>query len=374
MIGKGKVTGGSRRFLAASNKRLAITDSYLYEYKKNGNECQAVNITYGGYSYFFENTYFEGAGENFMAGGIPLPYNDDAWNPRDLYFNRCEFGGRWKWFTWHPDYAANGSYNVAAKNLFELKRGKRVLLNACVFHETGVDAQGGTALMLKSGNNGGNSNPVPNATADVQLLNCWIYDSQSSWAIAGNSSPAQGQCVPNDRHAIINMLCSQLNIPPNNSSYYLTAIQNGSSNIVIDRVTHVQTAAGAKLSGIMQISGAPCSNITWTNTILPTSTYGAAAQGAPGFGKAAMDYAWSGGYSFHHNVVGTPTQAGAFPTGNSMITGESVVGYVNYGGTTPADFALASSSPYYTASTFGGPIGCDMAALATAISGVVNRI
>ena len=83
----------------------------------------------------------------------------------------------------------------AAKNLFELKRGKRVLLNACVFHETGVDAQGGYALVLKSDNNGSNSNPVPNATADVQVLNCWIYDSQSSWAIQGNASPAQGQCV-----------------------------------------------------------------------------------------------------------------------------------------------------------------------------------
>ena len=94
----------------------------------SGNEGQAIEML-GGSNHLVENCYLEGATENIMIGGNP-GYGDPAKRPEDITIRYCVFTKPTWMYSKSPDW--NGTlYTV--KNLFEVKGGRRILVEACDF-------------------------------------------------------------------------------------------------------------------------------------------------------------------------------------------------------------------------------------------------
>jgi hypothetical protein len=359
---------GTRKWLQLTADRVAFTDSYFEGYRNVGFECQVVNANVGGSYHYYHNNFFEAQGENVMYGGGAIPFNTDSWNPTDIYFKQCHFRGRWEWFSWHPTY--DGVSN-SFKNLFEIKRGHRILADGCVFNRGGKGAQAGVCIVLKSDNNGPNA-PSQSATSDVQLIDCYGYDMQRPLGVLGNSSPAQGRTVPNDRHHIMNCMFERLDVPPNNGTGYLVEVGNGASNIDIDHCTFVANG-GVSVQGAFSFLGGSTYNLTFTDNIIPKGTYGISS-GTGQFLLSALNtkcpgFVWT--RNVHPGTWSTAEKsATGMPAGNFYPTSEGGVGYVNYTGYNLTDYALTGASLYKDTDLLGNPAGADVAKIATRITGV----
>ena len=366
------VTGARKGMYVAAVNRLSVTDCYFDNYRVNGFEGQAINILYGGSSFYIANNYLEGCGENFMMGGAQIPYETDSWNPRDLYFKNNHCRGKWEWFSWHPTYDGLGG---SFKNLFEIKRGHRILVHGCVFNRGGISGQAGIQIVFKSDNNNGNnlSTPTVSATSNVQMLHCVGYDMQRVLGVGGNSSPKGGITIPNDRHHITDNVFYTLNTSPNTGPGYLTEVGNGSSNVDITHNTFASNQ-GTISYGIMTFLGGTTYNLTYTDNIIPKGTYGVAS-GIGSFAKAAMD-AKASVYQWVRNVHAgswTTAERNAMPTGNYYPASESSIGFTAYPATSASSLALAAGSAYNDLDTSTSPAsdaGADVTAVAAAVSGV----
>lgn len=373
IIGEGSL--GTRRWGQLYGFRLSITDSYIAGYECQGNkgpEAQAVSILYGGSKYYIANTYMSAAGEHFMLGGAPIPYEDDRWNSSDVYIKQCHFRGLWKWFSWSGTSVYDG-YNVGFKNSFELKRGRRVLIDGCIFERGGAWGQAGMQIVFKSDQNNGGRGPIPtvSGTFDVQMIHCIGRDLQRAVAIGGNGSPNEGKTIPNDRHHIMDNLFYSMNIPPNSSSGYMFEIGNGASNCDFDHNTWCNNG-GTISNGLLSFLGGTTYNLNFTDNIIAKGTYGISSS-AGQFYKAALDAKCSG-YTWTRNVhPGTWTtneKNVLMPAGNYYPTSDAAVGYTQLLATTPADLTLAASSLYDTVDASGGPVGADIARIVARTAGV----
>lgn len=362
-IGKGKLNAGdlmnegSKVGIWASCKRLTIDDSYLYDYMSIGAECQALLIPYGGACYQARNSYLMAAGENFMMGGIKLPYEDDAYNPRDIYFKQCEFPGRWEWYAARPEYVGiapgKGTQPYGDKNRWECKRGHRILLDGCVAHESMVLGQLGHAFVFKSDNNNQNnlSTPSVSATTNVQMIHCWTYNTKGSVTVQGRSSPKLGMTIPNDRHHILENLFERINVQPNPGNVYIHSVENNSTNIIVNRNVWALNG-GATPQGACTVGKA--SNVQWMDNIIPQCTYGFFGT-TVGEGTPAFTTYWTG-YTFARNTLYAGSTSTLYPAGvgNQFPATEAAIGWSGTIGsmTQPSHFMLSPSSPYYAGGIF----------------------
>lgn len=359
-------TNGTRRGFYVTAKYFQITDSWIGGYTSAGFEGQGVNIPYGGKSYFFDNSFIQGRGECLLVGGVPLPFNDYAYNPTDIYERRCHFRAEWSWMPFHPSYDGITGF----KNLHEYKRGVRALMDGCVLNQGGVAGQAGIQIVFKSDNNGGNSNPVQSCSRAIQMIDCYGYDLQRPLSVGGTSSPAQGQTIPNDQHHFLNCIFFTINKAPNNSTGYLLECGNNSTNIDFEKLAIVQNG-GNTSQGMFSFLGGKVTNLRVQDCILPKGTYGISSN-AGQFGLAALiakcvGYSWSGNV---HPGSWTTAEKTNMPPGNYFPTAESAIGYTTYPGTGPADFTLGPLSAYLHTDQFGGPAGPDCARIAARTAGV----
>ena len=373
---------GTRKCIGSTSTfNVGVEDSYLDGARVNGFECQAINITYGGGSWYIKNNHLSGCGEHFMIGGGAIPIQADEWNTRDVYITGNYFAGLREWFAWSPG-ATNGNaadgMGLGFKNLFELKRGRRVLIVGNVFKTGGIAGQAGIQIVFKSDNNG-NPGPTVSGTFDVHFLKNVVYDVQRCFNVIGNSSPAGGTTIPNDRHHISDNIFYLVNVPPNNGSGYLAEVGNRSSNIDITHNTIVMNG-GNTLYGMLTVSNGTVYNLTYTDNIAPKGTYG--LNGSQGtFGLKTLNSSQVSGWTWTRNVhpgTWTTGEKNNFPgaaqnSSNQYPASESAVGFTTYPGTGVSSFALAASSPYValdTTTSPASPAGADVAAVAAAVAGV----
>jgi hypothetical protein len=370
--GNPRIGGGSIRGLYWIANRSGVLDCKFTDFKKGNfgastspQESQAILIPHSGGFYYVYNSQLESAGECFFVGGTALPGQDPAWNPHDIYLKQCVLNARTTWCKTHADYLGQ---DYAFKNLTELKRGIRVLYDGCVLHDGFADDQSGLCIVIKSTNQTGNN--LNSYCDDVQFHLCHGFNMQRTFGVIGVASNV-AQAKRNERVHFLENLFERINMPglsPSNSGH-LHETANNCLDVWWERNTLV-TNGGNNLTGACLV--AAMTNINIIDNIMPQGNNGMIGTGTSQ-GIPSMNQYWTN-YNVTRNVLYAGSASTNYPAGNFFPGTEASVGFVNLGGTAPADYTLTPASPYYTASATGGPLGANMTRVGTRTAGVLTGV
>ena len=132
----GTATLDFQRCLLLNSAESAVVDSYVSDCHSRGFDSQAINGSNGPGPYLIQNNHLEGSGMSVMFGG------SDQWVPGVV---PSDITIRGNFF--HKPLAWKGVWQV--KTIFELKAGRRILVEGNLFDGVWQDAQTGYAWVLK---------------------------------------------------------------------------------------------------------------------------------------------------------------------------------------------------------------------------------
>ena len=119
----GNPTGNARRGVSLNGIRLAVVDSFVFDFHEVGADAQAIaGWSRPGPCKIVDN-YLEGSGENVLFGGADPRINGVV--PSDIEIRDNHFFKPLSWRVGDPTY---GGIHWTVKNLFELKNARRVLV------------------------------------------------------------------------------------------------------------------------------------------------------------------------------------------------------------------------------------------------------
>jgi hypothetical protein len=167
----------------------AVIDSYVAQYHSVGFDAQAISGINGPGPFLIENNYLEGSGENIMFGGGAPSISGLV--PSDIVIRRNTLS---KPLTWRVGHATYAGTHWTIKNHFELKTGRRVLVEGNVMETCWADlpiGQSGYAILLTVRTEGGKA---PQAdVSDVTIRGNIIRDVGAGISISGNDGPGSNR-------------------------------------------------------------------------------------------------------------------------------------------------------------------------------------
>lgn len=263
-----------RRCIALNGANIAVINSKVLECHDAGADSQAIAGWNGPGPFLIENNHLEGAGENILfGGGDPLIAE---LVPSDIVIrnNRIVKPLEWK------------NKNWLVKNLFETKNARRVLVENNIFENSWVDGQTGTAILIKSANQGGKCTWC--VSEDILFRNNVVRNATEGLRI----NAAEGTPLPKkvSRIKFENMKFEDI-------SGKLFQIFNGSSDITFDRVTGFAGNAILMGDGGQNI---PNPGLVIRNSVLERGKYGIGAGSEEG--KIYLNK-WFPGAIFESNTI-----------------------------------------------------------------------
>lgn len=353
----------------------AVIDSHLSGFHSIGFDTYAIGCTNGPGPFKIINNFLEAAGENILFGGAAPVIPQLV--PSDIEVRHNHFFKPFAWRVGHPDYEGK---HWTIKNLFELKTGRRVLLDGNLFENTWADlpiGQSGYAILLTVRTEGGNA---PQAdVSDITITNNIVRHAGAGISLSGHDGNAAS--LLSSRIKIANNLFDDISGPaygdgntagPNDGIF----IKIGDpKEVLIDHNTVLQ-------SGAITWAYDTTLNIALTNNIFHCFLSEGGYQGiyGPGFaqgGNGPMAAYFPGitdaNQGFHQNVLigGNPSKYSNYSSSsqNHFPATAADVQFLDYG-SGPTDYhqyALTGTSPYHLSATDGSDIGVDMAALDAAM-------
>lgn len=324
----GTPSGTVIRCVSLNSASTAIIDSYISDCHAKGPDAQAIAGWGGPGPYLIQNNYLEASGENLSFGGadpvIPNLVPSDIYIIHNHFFKPLAWQGVW-----------------TVKNLFELKTGQRVLVEGNVFENNWQDAQGGSAVNLKSTNQDGKCPWC--GTRDVTFRWNWIKNTGSGFNLSGAPDPN-----------VTNFHLQRVSIIQNLVTGIDTGVFRGDgrgfliNGDVTDLFVANNTVASPTNAAI--ILGGPLNQLpvrfTFQNNLIGGGAYGVKG---PGLSISSTFSTMLPSAVFLGNVVSTASSLG-FPSGNQY----------------PTSLQL---KPDFSSSWPG--VGVDISALLRTLSGVV---
>lgn len=268
---------GMRRCVALSGYRLAVIDSYLANCKDNGpGDSQAIGGWGGRGVYKIDNTYLEGAGENFMLGGIWV--RDSLATPSDIEFTNNYVRKPPSWDKDNPDsgfVGIPGSCGSAVcawtvKNLFELKVAKRVLVRGNFFEHNWGDSQAGKHAVLFQ-----NVDSIFAQIRDVMFRDNVIAYAPGATSACGNNGRGGPPC---ERIAVVNNLWLLHDDPGGNDLQKLGPQVTGpTQGLRFAKNTLVWITSG---HAAMTVHGSGRAGLVYADNVICQTTYLATTNGA----------------------------------------------------------------------------------------------
>ncbi len=167
----------------------AVIDSYVADFHSIGFDTYAIAGTNGPGPFIIRNNYLEAAGENILFGGAAPAIPGLV--PSDIEVRNNHFFKPFTWRVGHPTYAGK---HWTIKNLFELKTGKRVLLDGNILENCWADlptGQSGYAILLTVRAENGNA---PQAdVSDITITNNLIRHAGAGISLSGHDNPTPSQ-------------------------------------------------------------------------------------------------------------------------------------------------------------------------------------
>jgi hypothetical protein len=324
---------GGRRGIALNASQTAVIDSYVSDFKDEGEDSQAICGWNGTGPFAIINNYLEGAGENVMFGGADPAIVNLV--PSDIVIRDNYLA---KPLTWR-----NGQWTV--KNLFELKNARRVLVEHNVFAYNWPQAQNGYAILFTPRNQDGDS--PWSMVRDVTFRDNVIRHVSSGVNLLGTDNLHASQQTK--RILIRSNVFDDVSDVNWGGIGNLIQITDGAADITVDHNTAFETHA------VLVASGQPNPRFTFTNNLAPKGVYGVGGDSYYGAPNRALSTYFPGSV-FLANVLqgGDPSD---YPPGNFFPASMSDIGFENYAG---GDYRLQTNSSYKNAGTDGKDIGADI--------------
>ncbi|MBL9103308.1 MAG: hypothetical protein JNL82_20345 [Myxococcales bacterium] len=343
---RGDPAVGGKRGIQLNARAVGVVDSYFTDWKRVGQDTQALLGWNTPGPFRIVNNHIEGAAENVMFGGADAKIADVI--PSDIEICGNTFVKPLRWKEGDPGYEGT---HWSIKNLFELKVGRRVLISGNVFEQAWTDAQTGFAIVIKSANQDGGqpwavTEHVSFVYNHIRLANGGVAVSRSDGGSLGtNHVRIEGNLVERiggDEWG-----------------------GDGRAFQLLDGIADVRLAHNTGLGRNQAIvfDGMPCPGLAIVDNLFGPTTYGVFGSGK-GEGQAALD-AYAPGAPFAGNVVvGAP--AGSYPPGNFFPASVDEVGFVDAAG---GDYALQPGSMFAGVASDGADPGYDAELLARALAG-----
>lgn len=342
----GSPTSFLRRAVVLNGGSSAVIDSYISEVHDNGPDSQTISGWSGPGPYKIVNNYLEAASEIVMFGGSdPLIKN---MVPCDIEMRRNHF---------YKDPAWNGKgFNI--KNLLELKSGCRVLVEQNVMENNWQDGQGGSAILMKSVNQGGTCPGC--VVSDVTFRGNVIRNTGSGFNLLGHDVGAAS-------------IMSRVTITDN----LIVTVDSGNfrgdgrgfliSNNPVDLVIAHNTIMSPTNTAIT--FGGPSTELPVRlmirDNIIHGGDYGVKGEGM-GTAQAISTFVTPLGGKFLNNVIVTGDPSGYPPT-TGLPNSTAKIGF-----TSTTNLTLLPTSSYKGKGTNGKDPGLDFAGILAGVTGVIQ--
>ena len=163
---------GSKRGIALNGRSITIKNSYISDFKRVGQDAQAIAGWGGPGPFLIQNNYLEGAAENLLFGGASSSVPNVV--PSDITIRRNHF---YKPRSWQIGQASYAGTPWTVKNLLELKSARRVVIEGKILENNWVHAQTGAAVVFLADTQDGF------AVEDVLFANNIVRHSAGAFAL-----------------------------------------------------------------------------------------------------------------------------------------------------------------------------------------------
>jgi len=328
---------GGKRGVAINARSVAIVDSYLTDWKSTGQETQAIAGWNGPGPFKIVNNHIEAAGVNVLFGGADPPIPNLV--PADIEVRKNLFT---KPLAWRAE-------KWAAKNLFELKNARRVLIDGNVFEHSWAHAQEGFAVLFSPRNQDGKSPWT--VVEDVTFINNIVRGAASGIKISGHD---ESQPSAQTRRVIVrNNLFEDIDSKTWGGAGRLFLIYNGSQGVVIEHNTAFPTGS------VITADPPAHTGFVFRDNVTLHGDYGIKASGTPA-GDATLRAVFPEARVEGNVFIGR--DVAPYPSGNHAVTSVKDVGFVDPG---RGDWHLAPGSRFKGAAGGRDP-GADLDAIAQA--------
>ncbi len=244
---------GGKRGIALNARSVAIVDSYLSDWKSDGQETQAIAGWNGPGPFKIVNNYVEAAGVNLLFGGGDPKVENLV--PSDIEVRGNVFTKPLAW--------QSQAWNV--KNLFELKNARRVLVAGNVFeHAWGGQGQAGTAVLISPRNQDGKA--PWSGVEDVTFVDNIVRGAASGMKISGHDDSAPSGRAR--RIVIRNNLFEDIDGKKWHGDGRLFTILYGVEGLAIEHNT------GFADNSVITVDGDPSPGMVFRNNVVMQGEYG----------------------------------------------------------------------------------------------------
>jgi len=349
----GNDSGNFRRGVMMNGANLAVIDSYLANFHDENGDSQALGGSNGPGPFKIVNNFLEAASENILFGGSDPKVPGLV--PSDIEVRRNLSTKRLAWRDAH----------LPVKNAFELKNARRVLVEGNVFEHVWVSGQDGTAILLKSVNQGGACTWC--VTEYVTFRDNIVRGAANGLSINATERGRSGVPLPLKANHIrvSNVLFDDIGSAEWGKGGKLLRVFGGVSDASFVHITSRGNAIG-----ILDAASATDLNpgLVFTDNIVERKNYGIGAGSDEGTKTLSRNFA---PYVYDHNVI-VNTSADSdqaidnarlearYPKGTWVVSGWNDVGF--QAGTSK----LTATSRFAHAAADGKDVGADMDAIAAA--------
>ena len=326
-----------KRCVMLNSATSAVVDSWLSDCHSNQGDSQAIVGWNGPGPFLIQNNHLEAGHEVVMFGGGDMTTQNASPSDITIRGNHIMRPASWKG-VWQ------------AKNLFESKHSRRVLIEGNVFENEWADAQAGFAFVMKSENQTGGTPWTQ--TSDITIRYNRIRNIGQGFNLAGN--PATTTAIPASRFVITDNVIENVgNSPYTGEGRTFQLLGGGLSDVVVMHNTVANS--GGTSSAAVYFGGGGNSRLVMHSNILMHGMYGVKGD-ATGAGTASLQN-FAAGYLFTNNAVTSGGTATSYPANNYFPAAPTNLGFISLSG---GDYRLSTSSVYLNKGYDGRDIGADI--------------
>jgi hypothetical protein len=302
---------GQRRGIAANGRHIKIANSYFSDFKREGEESQAIAVWAADGPIEIVNNYLEAAAESILFGGAESRLGIIPGNAviRDNHLNKPL---EWRGSKW------------TIKNHLEIKSGRNIRIESNLMTNNWEHAQEGTAIVIRTADDSGKASCIE----DVELVGNIVRGAGSAVNIFG------GEARGGRRLTIRNNLFVDIDSRKwGGRGFFLKPTTW--DGLVVENNTVIHNGS------ITIAYGDPIRGFVFRNNIVFNNDYGFFGDGV-GPGRAALAKYFPGAAIANNVIVGG--SAADYGNGNHYPANLGQVGFANAGG---GDHRLRAESRFF---------------------------
>ena len=315
---------GQRRGIAANGRYLKIINSYFSDFKREGEESQAVAMWGTDGNIEIINNYLESAAESILFGG--------AENKMKLVAANCLIKDNWmnKPLEWRGQ-------KWVVKNFLEIKSGKKIKIENNLMTNNWAQAQEGTGVLFRSATDSGDQAIVE----DIEFTDNIMRSSGSAVNIFGGEGKGGRNLL------IRNNLFTDISAKKYDGRGFFIK-STTFDNVVIENNTVIHDGS------ICIAYGDPVTNFVFRSNIVFNNEYGLFGDGGT-FGKATLAKYFPKAVFTNNVIIGG--DAKDFPVGNFLPVSIKQIGFVNADG---GNYNLTADNAFLKRGADGNQIGANL--------------